>query len=147
VQQYIDAAVAEGALRLTGGPGEAAVPAQGYFVAPTVLAKVRPDARIAQEEVFGPVLSVIAYDDNDEEEAVRIANGTVYGLAAAVWSGDSGRALALARRLRAGQVDINGAPFNPAAPFGGFGMSGVGRENGAFGLEEFLEPRSIQLAV
>lgn len=144
VCQYIDAAVADGALRLTGGPGEASVPAQGYFVAPTVLAKVRPDARIAQEEVFGPVLSVIAYDD--EDEAVRIANGTRYGLAAAVWSGDRARALALARRLRAGQVDVNGAPFNPAAPFGGFGMSGIGRENGVFGLEEFLEPRAIQLA-
>lgn len=144
VQQYIEAAAADGALRLTGGPGEAAVPAQGYFVAPTVLAKVRADARVAQEEVFGPVLSVIAYED--EDDAVRIANGTPYGLAAAVWSGDPARALALARRLRAGQVDVNGAPFNPAAPFGGFGMSGIGRENGVFGLEEFLEPRAIQLA-
>ncbi|HET8745866.1 MAG TPA: aldehyde dehydrogenase family protein [Ramlibacter sp.] len=143
VQQYIDAAAAEGALRLTGGPGEAAVPAQGYFVAPTVLAKVQAQSRVAQEEVFGPVLSVIAYDD--EDDAVRIANGTPYGLAAAVWSGDSARALAVARRLRAGQVDVNGAPFNPAAPFGGFGMSGIGRENGVFGLEEFLEPRAIQL--
>jgi acyl-CoA reductase-like NAD-dependent aldehyde dehydrogenase len=143
VQQHIAAAVADGALRLTGGPGEAAVPAQGYFVSPTVVAKVEPQARIAQEEVFGPVLCVIAYDD--EDEAVRIANGTPYGLAAAVWSGDPARALALARRLRAGQVDINGAPFNPAAPFGGFGMSGIGRENGAFGLREFLEPRAIQL--
>jgi len=143
VQRYIDEAVADGALRLTGGPGEVAVPAHGYFVAPTVLAGVRPQARIAQEEVFGPVLSVIAYDD--EEEAVRIANGTPYGLAAAVWSADAARALAFARRLRAGQVDVNGAPFNPAAPFGGFGMSGIGRENGVFGFEEFLEPRAIQV--
>ena len=109
-----------------------------------MLAKVRPEARVAQEEVFGPVLSGIAYDE--EDEAVRIANGTPYGLGAAVWSGNPARALALARRLRAGQVDVNGAPFNPAAPFGGFGMSGVGRENGVFGLEEFLEPRAIQLA-
>ena len=144
VQQYIADAVADGALPLASDPGEASVPAQGYFVAPTVLAKVRPEARVAQEEVFGPVLSVIAYDE--EDEAVRIANGTPYGLGAAVWSGDPARALALARRLRAGQVDVNGAPFNPAAPFGGFGMSGVGRENGVFGLEEFLEPRAIQLA-
>lgn len=143
VQQYIADAVADGALRLTGGAGEASVPSHGYFVAPTVLAKVQPDARIAQEEVFGPVLSVIAYDD--EEEAVRIANGTPYGLAAAVWSGDPAHALALARRLRSGQVDVNGAPFNPAAPFGGFGKSGVGRENGTYGLEEFLESRAIQL--
>lgn len=144
VKQYIADAVAAGALALTGGSGEADVPTKGYFVAPTVLAKVRPESRVAQEEVFGPVLSVIAYQDVDE--AVQIANGTPYGLAAAVWSGDPACALAIARRLRAGQVDVNGAPFDPAAPFGGFGMSGVGRENGVFGLQEFLEPRAIQLA-
>jgi acyl-CoA reductase-like NAD-dependent aldehyde dehydrogenase len=142
VKAYIDEALSDSA-ECIAGANAAAVPATGYFVAPTVLGKVRPDARIAQEEVFGPVLSVIAYDD--ASEAVRIANGTPYGLAAAVWSGDRQQALSIARQLRAGQVDINGAPFNPAAPFGGFKMSGVGRENGIFGLEEFLEPRAIQL--
>jgi acyl-CoA reductase-like NAD-dependent aldehyde dehydrogenase len=142
VMTYIDEALADGAEFIAGGNPEA-TPAQGYFIAPTVIGKVRPDARIAQEEVFGPVLSVITYDG--ESEAVRIANGTPYGLAAAVWSGDRERALSVAKRLRAGQVDVNGAPFNPAAPFGGFKMSGIGRENGIFGLEEFLEPRAIQL--
>lgn len=142
VNRYIVAAREEGAQVVAGQDAGAAVPTQGYFVAPTVLGKVRPDARVAQEEVFGPVLSVISY--SDEDEAIRIANGTAYGLAAAVWSSDPARALAVARRLRAGQVDINGAPFNPAAPFGGFKMSGVGRENGNYGLEEFVEPRAIQ---
>jgi acyl-CoA reductase-like NAD-dependent aldehyde dehydrogenase len=144
VKAYIDQALTDGA-ELIAGQNDAALPFQGYFVAPTVIGKVHPDAKIAQEEVFGPVLCVIAYDS--ESDAVRIANGTPYGLAAAVWSGDRERALAMAKRLRAGQVDVNGAPFNPAAPFGGFKQSGVGRENGRFGLEEFLEPRAIQLPV
>jgi aldehyde dehydrogenase (NAD+) len=143
VNAYIESALADGAQLLAGHSVGAATPSRGYFVPPTVLGKVRSDARISQEEVFGPVLSVIEYID--EEDAVRIANSTPYGLAAAVWSGDRGRALGIAKRLRAGQVDINGAPFNPAAPFGGFKMSGIGRENGNFGLEEFLEPRAIQL--
>jgi acyl-CoA reductase-like NAD-dependent aldehyde dehydrogenase len=143
VNAYIEEALAKGAELIAGKDAGFTVPAQGYFVAPTVIGKVHPEARIAQEEVFGPVLSVISY--TDEDEAVRIANGTPYGLAAAVWSSDRERALKVAKRLRAGQVDINGAPFNPAAPFGGFKMSGVGRENGIFGLEEFLEPRAIQL--
>jgi acyl-CoA reductase-like NAD-dependent aldehyde dehydrogenase len=143
VNAYIEEALTKGAELIAGKGAGFTVPAQGYFVAPTVIGKVHPEARIAQEEVFGPVLSVISY--TDEDEAVRIANGTPYGLAAAVWSSDRERALKVAKRLRAGQVDINGAPFNPAAPFGGFKMSGVGRENGIFGLEEFLEPRAIQL--
>lgn len=141
VENYVSEAIEEEGVQLIAG-NVPAVPDQGYFIAPTVLGKVRPDARIAQEEVFGPVLSVITY--SDEEEAIRIANNTSYGLAAAVWSGDNEHALNVAKRLRAGQVDINGAPFNPAAPFGGFKMSGIGRENGVFGLEEFLEPRAIQ---
>jgi acyl-CoA reductase-like NAD-dependent aldehyde dehydrogenase len=98
---------------------------------------------IAREEVFGPVLVLIAYDSVDE--AVAIANGTDYGLAAAVWAATPAAALPVARRLRAGQVDLNGAPFNPRAPFGGFKRSGLGRENGRYGIEEFLEPVSLQL--
>lgn len=142
VNAYIDEALSAGAEMIAGG-SRGALPAKGYFVAPTVLGKVQPDAKIAQEEVFGPVLCVIACDS--DSEAIRIANDTPYGLAAAVWSADSDHAMAVAKRLRAGQVDLNGAPFNPAAPFGGFKMSGIGRENGTYGLEEFLEPRAIQL--
>ncbi|WP_194726071.1 aldehyde dehydrogenase family protein [Noviherbaspirillum malthae] len=141
VKDHIAAALEEGAEIIAG---DEAVPTHGWFVAPTILGNVQAHSRIAQEEVFGPVLCVLAYET--EDEAVRIANGTPYGLAAAVWSTDQAHALAVARRLRAGQVDINGAPFNPEAPFGGFGMSGIGRENGIFGFEEFLEPRAIQLA-
>jgi acyl-CoA reductase-like NAD-dependent aldehyde dehydrogenase len=141
VKDHIAAALEEGAEIIVG---DEAVPPHGWFVAPTILGNVQPHSRIAQEEVFGPVLCVLAYDS--EDEAVRIANGTPYGLAATVWSTDQAHALAVARRLRAGQVDINGAPFNSEAPFGGFGMSGIGRENGIFGFEEFLEPRAIQLA-
>jgi acyl-CoA reductase-like NAD-dependent aldehyde dehydrogenase len=98
---------------------------------------------IAREEIFGPVLSVIPYDD--EDDAVRIANDTDYGLSGAVWGGDQAHALAVARRLRTGQVDVNGGRFNPLAPFGGYKQSGNGRELGRFGLEEFLEVKSLQL--
>ncbi|MEI2417695.1 aldehyde dehydrogenase family protein [Orrella sp. JC864] len=117
-------------------------PAQGYFVPPTVL-EVTPDMAIAREEVFGPVLSLIGYEDI--EQGIALANDTPYGLAATVWGATPEAALAVASRLRAGQVDVNGAPFNPAAPFGGFGCSGLGRENGRHGIEGFLEPRAIQL--
>jgi acyl-CoA reductase-like NAD-dependent aldehyde dehydrogenase len=108
-----------------------------------VFGKVRNDMTIAQEEIFGPVLSIIPY--RDEEEAVRLANDTVYGLAGAVWSGDEARAQRIARRIRAGQIDINGGAFNMNAPFGGFKQSGRGREAGVYGLEEFLEYKSMQL--
>ena len=142
VNAFVARAVDDGATRIA--PLDIhAVPAQGYFVAPTVLGNVDPEAEIAQQEVFGPVLAVMTYQT--EEDAIRIANGSDYGLAAAVWSGDKMRALAVARRLRVGQVDVNGAPFNIAAPFGGFKYSGIGRENGVFGFEEFLELRAIQL--
>jgi acyl-CoA reductase-like NAD-dependent aldehyde dehydrogenase len=97
---------------------------------------------IAQEEIFGPVLCVIGYAT--EDEAVTIANGTPYGLAAGVWSADQDHAVAVARRLRAGQVEVNGGAFNVAAPFGGFGQSGYGRELGVHGLEEFLELKALQ---
>ena len=97
---------------------------------------------IAREEIFGPVLCILPYDG--EDDAVQIANDTVYGLAAGVWSGDRDRAEAVARRLTAGQVNVNGGAFNPVAPFGGFKQSGYGRERGSFGLEEFLEVKSLQ---
>ena len=140
VQAMVHAALAEGAELLTrAGP----LPPHGFFFPPTVLAEVTPRMAIAREEVFGPVLVIIAYDGVDE--AVAIANGTDYGLAATVWAPTPAAALPVARRLRAGQVDVNGAPFNPQAPFGGFKRSGLGRENGRFGIEEFLEPVSIQL--
>jgi aldehyde dehydrogenase (NAD+) len=144
VRGYIRKGIAEGAELVAGGdtPPEG-VPAGGYYVRPTVFGKVRNDMTIAQEEIFGPVLSIIPY--RDDEEAVRIANDTVYGLAGAVWSKDETRAQGIARRMRAGQIDINGGAFNMNAPFGGFKQSGHGREAGVYGLEEFLEYKSLQL--
>lgn len=143
VRELVRTGIAEGARVATGGPDATDLPETGYYVAPTVLAEVAPDRTVAQEEIFGPVLSVIRYQD--EEEAVRIANQTRYGLTAGVWSADPDRALAVARRLRSGQVDINGAGFNPLAPFGGYRQSGIGREHGRYGLAEYQEVKSIQL--
>ncbi|GIH27818.1 aldehyde dehydrogenase [Acrocarpospora phusangensis] len=140
VQGYLEQA---DATAITGGPGRLAGRDRGYFCRPTVYAGVRPDARIAQEEIFGPVLSVLPYAD--EPDALAIANGTPYGLAGGVWSADRDRALAFARRMRTGQVDVNGARFNPLAPFGGYGQSGNGRELGRHGLDEFTELKAIQL--
>jgi aldehyde dehydrogenase (NAD+) len=137
---YIRKGVEEGATLALGGPEP--VDGPGYFVRPTVFAGVHEDMTIAQEEIFGPVLSILPY--TDEDDAVRIANGTQYGLAAGVFGGDADRAYAVAGRLRAGQVDVNGALFNTKAPFGGFKQSGNGREFGRFGLEEFTELKSIQ---
>jgi betaine-aldehyde dehydrogenase len=144
VRAYIKKGLAEGAELVTGGaePPEG-VPAGGYYVRPTVFGKVKNSMAIAQEEIFGPVLAIIPY--KDEEEAVRLANETVYGLAGAVWSKDEARAQRVARRMRAGQVDINGGAFNLNAPFGGYKQSGHGREAGVYGLEEFLEYKSLQL--
>ncbi|MGW6304539.1 aldehyde dehydrogenase family protein [Streptomyces niveus] len=140
VRGYIDKGVAEGARLVTGG---AEPPYDtGYFIAPTVFADVTPEMSIAQEEIFGPVLSILRYED--EEDALRIANGTVYGLAGAVWAGDDSEAAAFARRMDTGQVDINGGRFNPLAPFGGYKQSGVGRELGAHGLAEYLQTKSLQ---
>jgi aldehyde dehydrogenase (NAD+)/betaine-aldehyde dehydrogenase len=141
VLAHIAEAERAGFERIAGGP-DAAVPERGYFVAPTVYGNVSPDSRVATEEIFGPVLAVLCYDTVDE--AIALANGTRYGLAATVWASDDASAEVVANQLRAGQVDINGARFNAAAPFGGFGMSGVGREGGVYGLEEFLEPRAVQ---
>lgn len=143
VRGYIQKGIEEGATLVTGGADAPAGLATGYFVQPTVFANVKNEMTIAQEEIFGPVLSIIPYDD--DEDAVRIANDTVYGLAGGVWSSDPERAKRVARRLRTGQVDINGGKFNPLAPFGGYKQSGNGREFGKFGLEEFLEVKSMQL--
>ncbi|MDH6611163.1 aldehyde dehydrogenase (NAD+) [Streptomyces sp. SAI-208] len=140
VRGYIEKGVAEGARLVAGGPESPRE--QGYFVAPTVFADVTPEMTIAQEEIFGPVLSILRYED--EEDALRIANGTVYGLAGAVWAGDEAEAVAFARRMDTGQVDINGGRFNPLAPFGGYKQSGVGRELGPHGLAEYLQTKSLQ---
>jgi len=139
---YVRAGVEQGAVLATGGTEAPDGLDRGYYVQPTVFAGVRPDMTIAQEEIFGPVLSVIPYSSDDE--AVQIANSTPYGLAGAVFSTSDDRALAVARRLRTGQVDVNGAKFNPLAPFGGYKQSGNGRELGRFGIEEFCEVKSIQ---
>ena len=143
VRDYIRAGIEGGARLVIGGAEPPAGLDRGYFVAPTVFSDVRSDMRIAQEEIFGPVLSIIPYDD--EDDAVRIANDTRYGLSGAVWSADEQRAVRVARRLRTGQVDVNGGAFNPLAPFGGVKCSGHGRELGAHGLEEFFVLKSIQL--
>ncbi|MFJ6074881.1 aldehyde dehydrogenase family protein [Streptomyces sp. NPDC093065] len=140
VRGYIDKGVAEGARLVAGGPE--APREQGYFVSPTVFAEVTEEMTVAQEEIFGPVLTVLRYED--EDDALRIANGTVYGLAGAVWAGDEAEAVAFARRMDTGQVDINGGRFNPLAPFGGYKQSGVGRELGAHGLAEYLQTKSLQ---
>jgi aldehyde dehydrogenase (NAD+) len=140
VEGYIAKGKAEGA-KLVAGGGRPASLERGYFVEPTVFADVRSEMTIAQEEIFGPVLSIIPYDSDDE--AVRIANDTIYGLAGGVWSGDPERAMKIARRMRTGQVDVNGGRYNPLAPFGGYKQSGVGRELGQYGLEEYLQVKSI----
>ena len=142
VRSYIRRGVEEGAKLLCGGEEPPTGLDQGYFVEPTVFSSVRPGMVIAQEEIFGPVLVIIPYED--EEHAVKIANDSEYGLAGAVWSADETRAARVARRVRAGQVSINGGAFNPTAPFGGFKRSGHGRELGRFGLEEFLTYKSLQ---
>ncbi len=143
VRGYIRKGIEGGAELLAGGPDAPEGLPKGFYVKPTVFGRVKPDATIAQEEIFGPVLSIITY--KDEDEAVKIANGTPYGLGGGVWSKDEEHAKKVAKRMRTGQVDINGGPFNLQAPFGGFKQSGNGRELGRFGLEEFLEYKSLQL--
>jgi aldehyde dehydrogenase (NAD+) len=142
VRGYIHKGVSEGAKLLTGGADSPEGLDAGYFVRPTVFSDVTTDMTIAQEEIFGPVLSIMPYDT--EEEAIRIANDTVYGLAGGVWAGDKEHAERVARQVRAGQVEVNGGGFNATAPFGGYKQSGIGRELGRFGLEEFLEVKSLQ---
>jgi acyl-CoA reductase-like NAD-dependent aldehyde dehydrogenase len=143
VRNYINKGIEEGAKLIAGGVDTPEGLDKGYFVQPTVFSEVRPGMTIEQEEIFGPVLSIIPFDT--EEEAIKIANDTVYGLAGGVWAGDPEKAKAVARQLRTGQVEVNGGAFNPLAPFGGYKQSGNGREYGKFGLEEFLEVKAMQL--
>jgi aldehyde dehydrogenase (NAD+) len=141
IQLLIEAGIAEGATLVTGGPGRPEGLNRGYYVRPTVFGHVTPDMTIAREEIFGPVLSVMSY--KDEDDAVRIANDTVYGLAAYVQSRDLGRARKVASRLRAGQVSINYPEWDTFAPFGGYKQSGNGREYADWGIHDFLEVKGI----
>ena len=141
VQRLIESGIAEGAPLVTGGPGKPPGLTQGYFVRPTVFGPVKADMTIAREEIFGPVLSIIPYDN--EQQAVEIANDTVYGLAAYVQSGDVEHARRLARQLRAGQVSVNYPDWDTAAPFGGYKQSGNGREYADWGIHDFLEVKGI----
>jgi aldehyde dehydrogenase (NAD+) len=142
VRGYINKGIEEGAKLVAGGADAPEGLDKGFFVQPTVFSEVTRTMTIANEEIFGPVLSIIPYDT--EEEAIAIANDTPYGLAGAVSSGDPARAEKVARQLRTGQVDINGGAFNPSAPFGGYKQSGIGRERGRYGLEEFVETKAMQ---
>jgi aldehyde dehydrogenase (NAD+) len=143
VRKYIEKGVDEGAKLVTGGVEGPEGLDRGYFVRPTVFSNVSNDMTIAQEEIFGPVLVIIPYED--EDDAVRIANDSIYGLAGGVWSGDPERAKQVARRIRTGQIEINGGAFNPAAPFGGYKQSGHGRENGPLSIDDFLQLKALQL--
>ncbi|AKH81591.1 aldehyde dehydrogenase [Streptomyces sp. CNQ-509] len=142
VRGYIERGTAEGAVLLAGGPGAPEGRERGYYVRPTVFADVTPGMTIAQEEIFGPVLAIMPYED--EDDALRIANGTVYGLAGAVWAASDAEAAAFARRMETGTVVVNGGKFDPLAPFGGHKQSGIGRELGVAGLAEFLHTKSLQ---
>jgi aldehyde dehydrogenase (NAD+) len=141
VEGYIATGRAEGA-RLIAGGGRPAAFSRGHFIEPTIFSDVDTRMTIAQDEIFGPVLSVIPY--GTEAEAIAIANDTIYGLAGGVWSADAERAMRVARRIRAGQVDLNGGRFNPLAPFGGYKRSGIGREFGQYGLDVYLQVKAIQ---
>ena len=143
VRGYIERGKQEGSKLVTGGAEPPEGLEQGFFVRPTVFSEVTPDMTIAQEEIFGPVLAIMPYED--EEDAVRIANDTEYGLSGGVWSADEERAKNVAARIRTGQVEINGGTWNPMAPFGGYKQSGHGREAGRYGLEEYLVAKSLQL--
>jgi aldehyde dehydrogenase (NAD+) len=141
VESYIRKGIEEGAEVLVGGEGHPRGLEAGYFVKPTVFVNVKNEMTIAQEEIFGPVLSVIAYDS--EDEAIRIANDSKYGLHSAVLGTDIQRARRVASQLQAGRVVINNMTDDPQAPWGGFKYSGVGREYGKYGIEAFLEPKAI----
>jgi len=142
VSSYIATGIEEGATLVAGGLGMPEGLDKGYFVRPTVFSDVTPEMTIFREEIFGPVLSITTY--SSEEEAIELANDSEYGLSGGVWSGDEDRAMLVARQMRTGQVSINGGPFNISAPFGGYKLSGNGRELGVHGLEEFLEIKAIQ---
>jgi aldehyde dehydrogenase (NAD+) len=143
VRSYIQAGIDSGAQLAVGGTETPAGVDRGFYVAPTIFGSVDPDSKIAQEEIFGPVLSVIPHDG--DEDALRIANNSRFGLHGAVWSADNNRALEFAKGVRTGQIDVNGGAYNPLAPFGGYKRSGVGREMGRLGMDEFLEVKAIQL--
>jgi aldehyde dehydrogenase (NAD+) len=141
VQALIRSGIDEGATLVAGGTGRPAHVDRGYYVRPTVFGNVTRDMKIANEEIFGPVLSIMSYDS--EDEAVQIANDTPFGLAGFVQSGNPKRARKVANRIRAGRVYINGAVFDRSLPFGGYKQSGNGREFGVFGFEEYLEVKAI----
>jgi acyl-CoA reductase-like NAD-dependent aldehyde dehydrogenase len=143
VRGYIEKGIEEGARLITGGAEPPEGLDRGYFVRPTVFSEVTPEMTIGQEEIFGPVLVIQPYEG--EDDAVRVANSTPYGLAGGVWSADTDRAIRVAKRIRTGQIEINGGAFNPHAPFGGYGQSGHGRENGRYGIEELLQVKALQL--
>jgi aldehyde dehydrogenase (NAD+) len=143
VRGYIQKGHDDGARLITGGAEPPEGLEHGFFVRPTVFSEVEAEMTIGQEEIFGPVLAIQPYEG--EDDAIRIANSTPYGLAGGVWSADTDRAIAVARRIRTGQIEINGGAFNPLAPFGGYGQSGHGRENGRYGIEELLQVKSLQL--
>lgn len=142
VSSYISSGIDGGATLVAGGEGMPAGLDSGFFVKPTVFADVTPEMGIFRDEIFGPVLCITTY--SSEEEAIKLANDSEYGLSGGVWSGDENRAMRVARRIRTGQVSINGGAFNVTAPFGGYKKSGLGRELGVHGMEEFLETKSIQ---
>ena len=143
VSKYIESGINEGATLISGGPGMPEGISKGYYVKPTIFANVSPDMKIWKEEIFGPVLVITTY--KSEEEALILANDSIYGLSGGVWSKDEERAIKFAKDMRTGQVSVNGGAFNVSAPFGGYKLSGNGRELGAHGLNEFLEIKSIQL--
>jgi acyl-CoA reductase-like NAD-dependent aldehyde dehydrogenase len=143
VSKYIESGINEGASLISGGLGMPEGISKGYYVKPTIFANVSPDMKIWKEEIFGPVLVITTY--KSEEEALELANDSIYGLSGGVWSKDEERAIKFAKDMRTGQVSVNGGAFNVSAPFGGYKLSGNGRELGAHGLNEFLEIKSIQL--
>jgi len=141
VQRLIELGIRDGATVVCGGTGRPTGFNRGYYIRPTVFADVTPDMAIAKEEIFGPVLSIINYDT--EDQAIAIANETTYGLAGYVQAGDLGHARRVAEKIRAGRIYLNGAPQEHAAPFGGYKQSGNGRESGVFGFEEYLEVKAV----
>ena len=143
VSKYIESGINEGATLISGGLGMPEGISKGYYVKPTIFANVSPDMKIWKEEIFGPVLVITTY--KSEEEALKLANDSIYGLSGGVWSKDEKRAIKFAKDMRTGQVSVNGGAFNVSAPFGGYKLSGNGRELGSHGLNEFLEIKSIQL--
>ncbi len=141
VREYIESGIREGASLIIGGPEQPEGLDKGYYVKPTVFADVKQDMKIAREEIFGPVLAIMPYET--EEEAIAIANSTVYGLSGSVWSGDMERARRVAKEIRSGQVFVNGGDFDINAPAGGYKQSGIGRERSKYGLEEYLEIKAL----